>query len=251
MNRLSNKSVLITGAGSGIGEAAALLFAREGARVVVADIVDDAGQRTVEQITAAGGEAVFVHADVTQEEDVARAVETAVNMYGRIDVLYNNAGGSTRKDGMLTEVPIEEFWNAIRLNLFSVWLACRQAIPHFMQSGGGSIINVATIGVLIGLRRVDAYTAAKGGVAALTRSLAVEYGPHNIRVNAIAPTTTMTDRVKALHKSRVGGAPTIERNLLGTAAPIDIANMALYLASDESRITTGQVFAIDSGFSIG
>jgi NAD(P)-dependent dehydrogenase (short-subunit alcohol dehydrogenase family) len=248
--RLAGKVAFITGAGAGIGRAAAQLFAAEGARVAVVELDAATGERTVAEVRAAGAEAIFCQADVGEPEQVARAVRHTVEHFGKLDVLYNNAGGSTRRDGKITETTDEEFWHAVRLNLFGTWLCCRHALPEIIKAGGGSIINTSSIGAEMGLNGRDAYTAAKGGVSALTRSMAVEYAPHKVRVNALAPSRTQTERLVKLFEAGHTSSALDQRHLLGWAMPLDVAQAALYLASDESRVTTGQVLRIDSGISI-
>jgi NAD(P)-dependent dehydrogenase (short-subunit alcohol dehydrogenase family) len=162
-------------------------------------------------------------------------------------VLHNNAGGSTSEDANAVEAPLEEFWRAIRLDLFGTFLGCRFGIPEIVRSGGGSVINMASVVALMGFPGRDCYTAAKGGVAALTRSLAVEFGPKGVRVNAIAPTVTLTERVRALLAGNPAMRALSETHLLGLGQPADMAQAALYLASDESRIVTGVVLPVDSG----
>jgi NAD(P)-dependent dehydrogenase (short-subunit alcohol dehydrogenase family) len=249
--RLAGKVAHITGAGAGIGRAAAELFANEGARVVVAEFNAESGHATVEAIRAAGGTATFVKTDVTSEDSVRESIAAALEFAGRIDVLYNNAGGSTAVDAQVTDCPADEFWRAVKLDLFGTWITCKYGIAAMMKTGGGSVINSSSVFALVGTRGKDAYTAAKGGISAITRSMAVEYAAHRIRVNAVAPAVTVTARVAGLLKSQPEVInKTGERQLLGLIEPKEVALTALYLASDESKTTTGQIFPIDGGFSI-
>lgn len=250
MGRLINKTALITGGGAGIGRSAAVLFAREGARVAIADISRTGGEETLRQVSAAGGEAIFIETDVGEPDSVENAVRETVATFGKLNVVHNNAGGSTANDGPVTEAPLEEFWRAIKLDLYGTFLGCRFAIPELIKAGGGSVINMASNVALMGFPGRDCYTASKGGIAAITRSMAIEYAPHKIRVNAIAPATTRTERVVKLLANDPDIAKVTDAQPLGLIEPEDIAYMALYLASDESRVTTGQVIPVDSGSTV-
>lgn len=246
MRRLQGKRAVITGAGAGIGRCAAEVFAREGAHVAILEIDPEAGRAAADAVTAAGGSAIFIRTDVTDGESVRAAIDEARQAFGGLDVLYNNAGLSTARDGPVTQCPDEEFWSAVSLNLYGTWACCRHGIPALVEAGGGSVINTVSIAAMKGLKGLDAFTAAKGGVVSLTRSMAVEYAPQKIRVNAIAPTMIMTERVRRLADRQVS-KDTEKQNLLGPGEPIEIAHLAVYLASDESRITTGQIIPVDSG----
>ncbi|OZI70656.1 SDR family NAD(P)-dependent oxidoreductase [Bordetella genomosp. 6] len=252
MNRLEGKVVFITGGGAGIGRASALLFAREGARVVVAERDERAGHETVELIAGQGGpRALFVPTDVTEADSVEQAVARTLADYGRFDVLYNNAGGSTVRDSRVTDTPVEEFWAKMKLDLFGTWLGCRYGIQAMIDAGnGGSVINSTSIFALIGTHGKDAYTAAKGAVSALTRSMAVEYAQYRIRVNAVAPGATATERVLKLLQEDGVTSRSLDGQLFGLVQPEDIAHAALYLASDESKSTTGHILAVDGGLTI-
>ncbi|PPQ39792.1 SDR family NAD(P)-dependent oxidoreductase [Rhodopila globiformis] len=249
MARLQGKVAVITGAGTGIGRAAARLFAQEGARVVVAEINAEAGDQTAHLIIQAGGDAIAVRTDVTEPDSIQSAIETAVRRYGALHILHNNAGGSTPQDNDVTLAPLEEFWRAIKLDLYGTFLGCRFGVPAIRRSGGGSVINMSSNVALMGIPGRDCYTAAKGGIAAITRSMAVEFAP-DVRVNAIAPSATMTERVAKLVAGNAALDKLAKSHLLGLIEPEDIAAMALYLASDESRKVTGQVYPVDSGVII-
>ncbi len=250
MGRLAGKVAFITGAGSGIGRRAAELFAREGARVAIAERDRTAGQETERLIAAAAGSALFVETDVTDEASVGAAIRATVKRFGALHVLYNNAGGSTLADGPVTECPTDEFWRAIKLDLFGTWLVCRHGIPELVKAGGGSVINASSVVAHMGWPGKDAYTAAKGGVAALTRSMAVEFAPHNVRVNAVAPCVTRTPRVVEQLGALETTQKLAEQHLVGLAEPEDVAMAALFLASDESARTTGHILQVDSGLTI-
>ena len=247
MPRLAGKIALITGAGTGIGRATAILFAREGARVAIAEINPAAGEETAH---LAGNDAIALHADVTDPESLERAIRATVDKFGGLHVLHNNAGGSTAADNTAVEAPLDEFWRAIKLDLYGTFLGCRFGIPAIIKSGGGSVINMSSNVALMGVPGRDCYTAAKGGIAAITRSLAVAYAAQRVRVNAIAPSATMTERVKALVAGNTALQKLADSHLLGLIEPGDIAQCALYLASDESRMVTGQVLPVDSGVTI-
>jgi NAD(P)-dependent dehydrogenase (short-subunit alcohol dehydrogenase family) len=254
MARMAGKVAFITGGGGGIGTATAERFAQEGAKVVVADIDVAAGEaaahsaRTLAANT--GGDCHFIYCDVTERPSVENAMAETLARYGKLDVLHNNAGGSTLEDGPVTEAPEQEFWRAIKLDLFGTFLCSKIAIPHIIKAGGGSVINMASNVALMALPGRDCYTAAKGGVASMTRSMAVEFAPHKIRVNAIAPSVTLTERVKRLLAANQNVSKLAASHLLGMGQPIHVANMAVYLASDESAITTGQILSVDSGVTI-
>ena len=250
MGRLSCKVALITGAGAGIGRETALLFAQEGARVAFIDRNAKGGHETEKLLKAQGGEGLFIEADVTQSEQVQAAVKRCVDTFGKLNILHNNAGGSTVQDGAVTEGPTEEFWRKMQLDLFGTWLGCQHGIPAIIASGGGAVINMTSVVALIGTHRKDAYTAAKGAISALTRSMAVEYGPSKVRVNAIAPGATGTDRVLTLLKDDGVTSKFLSGQMFGVVPPKDVAYAALYLASDESLSTTGHILTVDGGLTI-
>ena len=254
MSRLKGKVAFITGGGGGIGRATAERFAEEGAKVVIAEIEPSVGEKaaeaTREKGVDSGGDAFFIKTNVSDTDSVQAAIKKTIDRFGKLDILHNNAGGSTLQDGPVTEAPVEEFWRCINLDLFGTFLCCKYAIPEIIKSGGGSIINMSSNVALMALPGRDCYTAAKGAIASMTRSMAVEYAPNKIRVNAIAPSVILSDRVKKL----LAASPEIEAisktHLLGLGEPIHVADLAVYLAADESAITTGQVISVDSGVTI-
>jgi NAD(P)-dependent dehydrogenase (short-subunit alcohol dehydrogenase family) len=248
--RFAERVVVITGAGKGIGAVAARTFAAEGARVVIVDVDAAEGMATAEAIRAAGGAATSEPTDITDSASVAAMTERVATAFGRIDILYNNAGGTRPGDGRITEIAEDAFWNAIRVDLFGTWLCCKHILPHMARRGSGAVINTASISGIIGHRNVDAYTSAKGGIMALTRSLAVEFAASGVRVNAIAPGATKTERIRnMLDQGRVS-PDLVNRHLWGLMEPQRIADVAAFLASDAALGITGQTIVVDGGASI-
>ena len=249
MNRLSGKVALITGAASGLGRTAAELFASEGARVVVADVVD--GDDVISAIDAAGGEATYVRCDVTDSDSVAAAVEHARDEFGALHVLYNNAGVMLSDDDGPENTPLSTYERTMDINVKGVLLGCRHALPLMLASGGGSIVNVASFVAHMGAATPQvAYTASKGAVLAMTREIAVIYARRGVRANALCPGPIMTP---LLAKFLSDGAKR-ERRLVHIpmgrfGEPHEIANGALFLASDESSWMTGQSLVIDGGIT--
>jgi NAD(P)-dependent dehydrogenase (short-subunit alcohol dehydrogenase family) len=247
MGRLDGKAAIVTGGASGIGRAAALAFASESAKVAILDLAGDAGRKVEAEIAAAGGQALFVAADVTSEESVASAFATAETRFGPAHILLNCAGGSSGRDGSLLDAPVDELWRTMRLDLLGTILCCRAAIPPMKAAGGGSIVNMSSVVSLIGVPGLDFYTAAKGAISALTRTLAMQHAESRIRVNAIAPGVTMTERVLALSGGDVSRFPLSRKQVMGPSQPADVANAALFLASDEAAQVTGVILPVDGG----
>jgi NAD(P)-dependent dehydrogenase (short-subunit alcohol dehydrogenase family) len=249
--RLENKVALITGAASGIGLESARLFAREGARVAVVDVNDEAGRAAVEELQAAGGEAIYVHADVAAAADSAAMIKAAEDAFGRLDVLFNNAGISHAEDGDATSTA-EDVWDlTMRVNLKGVYLGCKHGIPALRRAGGGSIINTASFVAILGAATPQlAYTASKGGVLAMTRELATIHAREKIRVNALCPGPLRTELLMKYldtEEKRQRRLVHIPMGRFGEAR--EIAQAALFLASDESSYVTGATFLVDGGIT--
>ncbi|MGQ9721667.1 MAG: SDR family NAD(P)-dependent oxidoreductase [Candidatus Jordarchaeum sp.] len=247
--RLKDKVAIVTGAGSGIGRATANLFAREGAKVLVADIEPSLGKDIVEQISKNKGTAVQVVVDVSKADQVKKMIDKCINSFGKLDILFNNAGIEGPK-GLLWENEEEDWNKVIDVNLKGIFLGCKYAIPHMMKTKG-SIINTASELGLVGTTSHPAYSASKGGVIALTRSLALQCAPYGIRVNCICPGATETpllNRWIGEKQKKQRTQEVIKEIPLGRLGkPIEIAYAALYLASEESSFTTGSILVIDGG----
>jgi NAD(P)-dependent dehydrogenase (short-subunit alcohol dehydrogenase family) len=254
--RLKDKVAIITGAAGGIGAASARLFAQEGARVVLADIADEAGRAVEREIGDAGGKASFVHCDVTSEDSVKRTVDAAVASYGRLDILFNIAGGSDKNDGPVHEVDLGLWEPTLSVNLLGTVLCCRHAIPQIIEGGGGSVINTSSWAGLKGFRK-HLYVSAKGGLLSLTRAMAGEYARAGVRVNVVCPGGIRSERNLARYKdASPDNDPRFEtrkRNAedypFSYGDPIDVAYIGLFLASDESRLITGATIPADGGRS--
>lgn len=250
--RLKEKVAIITGAGSGLGRAAALLFAREGAKVVVAANREKDGVETVKSIIESGGEAIFVKVDVTTAADVEKAVKSAIEKYGKLDIMFNNAG--TPGPGKLIADITEEEWNRVlSINLTGVFLGTKYAIPEMLKGGGGVIINISSVAALSPRRYTGAYAAAKAAVIQLTKVTALEYARKNIRVNCILPgpiDTPFFTKVADGDPEKIAAFKEKVRNevpLGRFAQPEEIAQVALFLASDEASYITGAAFVADGG----
>ncbi len=248
---LAGKVALITGAASGQGRAAAVLFAEHGARVVIADLNDDGSRETARLVERGGSEGLAVHADVSRRADVEAMVAAAVERFGRLDVLYNNA--AVQMSGRVVDCTEDEWDLTIATNLSAVFWACRAAAPHMLARDGGSIINTASVLGLIGSEGFAAYGPAKAGLIALTRQIAIELAPR-VRANVIAPGSIDTPRFRKVAETMpdpegfLGGLmKNVPLGRLGTAT--DVARMALFLASDASAYTSGAVLPCDGGLA--
>ncbi len=247
LGRFAGKVVIVTGSGSGIGQETAWAFAREGANVVVADIDTEAAERTVERIAHAGRMATACRVDVSLDESVRQMVDLAVSTYGKLDVLHNNAYWAPLNRSV-TETSLPEWDRTIAVTLSGVFLGCKHAIPVMIEGGGGAIVNTASVSALAASPRFGAYIAAKGGVVALTRSVAFDYGSRGIRCNAVAPGLIETPATEPVLADPERRAWLTSKLLVGRVGqPSDIANAVLYLASDESSFLTGHTLVVDGG----
>jgi len=252
--RLSGKVAAITGAGCGIGRAAAELFAAEGAAVAILEIDPETGNAAEQAIVRAGGEAVFIPTNVADADDVKSSFATIEERFGALHILYNNASIFLReKDNPVTELSRETWEQILSVNLTGLFYTCKYGIPMMIRSGGGSVINTSSSAGVIGIPNCDAYTATKGATISLTRSMAVEYGPRNVRINCIAPAAIYTDMVR---ESNLDDPEFDEEQFLQTTpvrrwgVPNDIASIALFLASDESSYLNGTIIVADGGITI-
>jgi 3-oxoacyl-[acyl-carrier protein] reductase len=251
--RLPNKVALITGSGSGIGRASAVLFSQEGAKIAVVDIDEKSGQETVRLIRQQGRDAFAIRADVTKASDTERMVQETLNRYGRVDILFNNAG-ICNMPTPIEEVQEELFDKIMDVNVKGVFLGCKYGVPIMKKQGGGVIVNTASISGVRPRPGLSIYSASKGAVILLTKGLAIELAPHNIRVNCINPVATETPMMTSVHP---GGIVEEKRKILLSTIPLgrinqpeDIARSALYLASDEASMVTGVCLDVDGGRSI-
>jgi NAD(P)-dependent dehydrogenase (short-subunit alcohol dehydrogenase family) len=249
--KLDGKVALITGAGSGMGKAAALLFAREGAKIAVVDVNQGSAAETAAEIERHGGQAIAIRADVSVEADASQMVEATNRRLGAPGVLFNNAG-IEGESGFVGKMTAEAFDRVIAINLRGVFLGMKYVLPHMVDAGGGSIINQASIAWMVAVRGGAAYCAAKAGVIAMTRVAALEYARYNIRVNCICPGGIETAMAKRIRRGAEPDPKAISRiSVLGRMGqPEEIANMALFLASNDSSFATGAPFVVDGGWTI-
>jgi meso-butanediol dehydrogenase / (S,S)-butanediol dehydrogenase / diacetyl reductase len=248
--KLAGKVALVTGAGSGIGQAIALLFAAEGARVGVADFSEAGGNATVSQIRAAGGEAEFFRVDVSRSAEVKAVVDGALRRWGQLDILCNNAGIGVA--ATVVETAEEDWDRTLAVDLKGVFLGCKYAIPPMIARGGGVIVNTASVAGQVGVLNRAAYCAAKAGVVGLTKSVAVDYIGQNIRINAICPGTVDSPWIQKILSAQPDPVAErqrmVERQPMGRMGePAEIAKAALYLACDDSAFVTGTALIIDGG----
>jgi NAD(P)-dependent dehydrogenase (short-subunit alcohol dehydrogenase family) len=250
--RLQGKVAIVTGAGSGIGRAAAILFAEQGANVVVADIQADRATAVAQEISAERAHAVTV--DVADEASVSALAEQAAERFGGIDLLYNNAG--VNSTGAVSDATLEDWERCFAVNVTGTFLCSRAVVPHLARRGGGAIVNQGSVAALVGVKRFAAYGAAKGAIVALTRSMAVDLAPQKIRVNCVCPGTVYTPLMEPMLRERGEGdlerglAMTIEKYPIGRLGdPRDIAAVALFLLSDEAAFVTGSTYPVDGGMT--
>lgn len=251
MSQLSGKRALVTGGGGALGRASSMLFAREGATVAVVDIDADAAQETVRLIADQGGRAVVVPADISNERQAARAVGDAVDALGGLDTLFNNAGIMPHQDRSVLDGDLELWHTISSVNVDGTVLCSKYAVPHLVAAGGGTVVNMSSFLAVMGCSHPqDAYTASKGAIAALTRSMAVQLGPHGVRVNALAPGPIATEHVERFFADPEARRARLRRIPLGRfGTPDDAASLACFLASDSSAWITGQVIVVDGGIS--
>lgn len=249
--RVEGKVSIITGAASGIGRVTALTLAREGAKVVIADIDLEGGRRVADEIVAGGGEALAVKVDVGSEASVIALLEVVMDTFGALHVLHNNAAITSpahqRRDGNLLELDVEVWDETMRIDLRGPMLGCKHAIPHMIESGGGSIVNTTSNSALAGDLTLNAYAAAKGGLNTLTLSVATAFGKQGIRCNAVSPAHIESPSLAAVVPAEVVEMLRSQCLTPDLGSPQDVANMVLFLASEEAAFITGQILRVDGG----
>lgn len=253
MGRLDGKVAILTGAGAGIAKGSAKIFAREGAKVALLEINNETGRAAEQEICAAGGQAVFIETDVTDESSVQRAVAEVITHFGQLDIIVNVVGGSDAADKPVHEMNVDYWMRGMKLNLLSTFIVSKHGIPHLMKAGGGTIINLTSYKGVIGAD-CPVYSASKGGIISLTQTMAAQYAQDNIRVNAILAGLIATERAARKHAT---GSPeylaTLEKRRknypFGHGKPEDVGGIAVFLASDESRMINGTTVRADGGTS--
>ncbi|HIA66835.1 TPA: glucose 1-dehydrogenase [Candidatus Poribacteria bacterium] len=248
--RISDKVAIITGAASGIGRTTAILFAKEGGKVVIADQNEAGGDETVDLIRTDGGQAIFTRVNVTSATDIQGMVKTTIDTYGKLNILVNNAGIAIRLP--VVDLPEEDWDRSIDVNLKGIYLGSKYAIPEMIKNDGGAIVNIASIYGLVGGRTRAAYAASKGGVVNLTRSIALDYALYKIRVNCICPGFVNTPLLQNILKTQEEYQALADLHPIGRLGEmLEIAHGVLYLASDESSFVTGIALPIDGGYTAG
>ena len=247
--RLQDKVAIVTGAGSGIGRGISIMFAKEGAKVVVCDYNEDTAKQTVFEIEQFKGEAIALKCDVSKQKDIEKVVKKTIDSFSRIDILVNNAG--VYLPHKATEVNEKEWQKTIDVDLKGVWLFSKACLPHMEKQGKGKIINIASIAGFVAFANSTAYCAAKGGVILLTKEMALDYAPKKININAIAPGVITTNMTKQILSDKQAYDGLLRNTPIGRfGVPDDIAYCAVYLAAFESDFVTGQTFVVDGGWTI-
>jgi len=254
MNRFTDRVAIVTGAGGGLGEASAKRLAREGARVIVADIRETDAARVAAEIESGGGVALPCRADISLEDDVRAMVGRAVDAFGRLDLMHNNAAATSHalvaRDGKIADMPLDVWDQTMSVNLRGAMLGCKHAIPAMIAGGGGSIVNMSSISARMGGDIFSAYGVSKAALEALTRYVASQYGKERIRCNAVLPATTLTTAVKEYLSPELLALSVSGLALPELAEPEDVIGVVAFLLSDEARHMTGQSLCVDGGFTL-